>query len=64
MARIRDVVLPTHFKMAMLLTFCWTNTLPNLSPWGASRALLGNNPLDIAVPPRNRQLPNRSASWT
>jgi 3-dehydro-L-gulonate 2-dehydrogenase len=32
------------------LAFCWTNTLPNLPPWGASRPLLGNNPLVIAVP--------------
>jgi 3-dehydro-L-gulonate 2-dehydrogenase len=29
---------------------CWTNTLPNLPPWGAGVPLLGNNPLVIAVP--------------
>ena len=29
---------------------CWTNTLPNLPPWGASRPLLGNNPFVIAIP--------------
>ena len=29
---------------------CWTNTLPNLPPWGASDPRLGNNPLVIAVP--------------
>lgn len=29
---------------------CWTNTLPNLPPWGSARALVGNNPLVIAVP--------------
>lgn len=29
---------------------CWTNTLPNLPPWGSTRALVGNNPLVIAVP--------------
>ena len=28
----------------------WTNTLPNLPPWGATSAALGNNPLVIAVP--------------
>ena len=28
----------------------WTNTMPNLPPWGASSAALGNNPLVIAVP--------------
>jgi len=32
------------------LGFCWTNTLPNLPPWGEARPLLGNNPLVIAVP--------------
>lgn len=32
------------------LAFCWTNTLPNLPPWGSSRASVGNNPLVIAVP--------------
>lgn len=29
---------------------CWTNTLANLPPWGASVPTLGNNPLIIAVP--------------
>ena len=29
---------------------CWSNTLPNLPPWGASTPALGNNPLVIAVP--------------
>ena len=29
---------------------CWTNTLPNLPPWGATTARIGNNPLVIAVP--------------
>jgi 3-dehydro-L-gulonate 2-dehydrogenase len=29
---------------------CWSNTLPNLPPWGASSPALGNNPLVIAVP--------------
>lgn len=32
------------------LAICWTNTLPNLPPWGASEPRLGNNPLVIAVP--------------
>lgn len=32
------------------LAFGWTNTLPNLPPWGSTRALLGNNPFVIAVP--------------
>lgn len=29
---------------------CWTNTIPNLPAWGSREALLGNNPLVIAVP--------------
>ena len=32
------------------IAICWTNTLPNLPPWGSSDPLLGNNPLVIAVP--------------
>ncbi len=32
---------------------CWTNTLANLPPWGASSPALGNNPLVIAVPRPN-----------
>src|SRR6266851_7728717 len=29
---------------------CWTNTMPNLPPWGSSQPIFGNNPLVIAVP--------------
>lgn len=29
---------------------CWSNTLPNLPPWGACTPALGNNPLVVAVP--------------
>ena len=32
---------------------CWTNTLPNLPPWGATTPAVGNNPLVIAVPRRD-----------
>src|SRR6185312_9301636 len=32
---------------------CWTNTLANLPPWGASTPALGNNPLVIAAPRSN-----------
>jgi 3-dehydro-L-gulonate 2-dehydrogenase len=32
---------------------CWTNTLPNLPPWGATSPALGNNPLVIAIPRRD-----------
>ncbi len=35
---------------AGLIGICWTNTLPNLPPWGAREPRLGNNPLVIAVP--------------
>jgi 3-dehydro-L-gulonate 2-dehydrogenase len=29
---------------------CWTNTMPNLPPWGGVARVIGNNPLVIAVP--------------
>lgn len=29
---------------------CWSNTMPNLPPWGAKECKLGNNPLIIAIP--------------
>ncbi|NYF80506.1 3-dehydro-L-gulonate 2-dehydrogenase [Granulicella arctica] len=32
---------------------CWTNTMPNLPPWGATTAALGNNPIVLAVPRLN-----------
>lgn len=35
---------------AGLIGICWTNTLPNLPPWGDTAPRLGNNPLVIAVP--------------
>jgi 3-dehydro-L-gulonate 2-dehydrogenase len=35
---------------AGLIGICWTNTLANLPPWGASVPLVGNNPLVVAVP--------------
>jgi 3-dehydro-L-gulonate 2-dehydrogenase len=35
---------------AGVIGICWTNTLPNLPPWGASQPRVGNNPLVIAVP--------------
>lgn len=38
---------------AGMIGICWTNTLPNLPPWGASESRLGNNPLVIAVPRAN-----------
>jgi 3-dehydro-L-gulonate 2-dehydrogenase len=38
---------------AGVIGICWTNTLPNLPPWGASDSRIGNNPLIIAVPRTN-----------
>lgn len=35
---------------AGVIGICWTNTMPNLPPWGATDPRLGNNPLVIAVP--------------
>jgi 3-dehydro-L-gulonate 2-dehydrogenase len=29
---------------------CWTNTMPNLPPWGGVERIIGNNPLVISVP--------------
>lgn len=29
---------------------CWTNTTPNMPPWGAKEPKLGNNPMVLAVP--------------
>ena len=29
---------------------CWTNTIPNLPPWGGVEPKLGNNPLVLAIP--------------
>jgi len=29
---------------------CWSNTKPNMPAWGASKNILGNNPLIISVP--------------
>lgn len=33
-----------------MMAICFTNTTPNLPPWGAKEAVLGNNPLIIGVP--------------
>jgi 3-dehydro-L-gulonate 2-dehydrogenase len=38
---------------AGVIGICWTNTLSNLPPWGASDPRVGNNPLIIAVPRAN-----------
>ncbi len=35
---------------AGLIGICWTNTMPNLPPWGGTEPHIGNNPLVIAVP--------------
>ena len=35
---------------AGLIAICWTNTMPNLPPWGGVEPCVGNNPLVIAVP--------------
>ncbi len=35
---------------AGVIGICWTNTLPNVPPWGAVEPAIGNNPLVIAVP--------------
>ncbi|AHG88250.1 Malate/L-lactate dehydrogenase [Gemmatirosa kalamazoonensis] len=35
---------------AGVVGLCWTNTLPNMPPWGSAVPRLGNNPLVVAVP--------------
>lgn len=35
---------------AGMIGICWTNTLPNVPPWGGMTPTLGNNPLVLAVP--------------
>jgi 3-dehydro-L-gulonate 2-dehydrogenase len=35
---------------AGVIGICWTNTMPNLPPWGSTERVIGNNPLVIAVP--------------
>ena len=35
---------------AGLIGICWTNTMPNLPPWGGIEPVIGNNPLVVAVP--------------
>jgi 3-dehydro-L-gulonate 2-dehydrogenase len=35
---------------AGVIGICWTNTLPNLPPWGVDEPRIGNNPLVIALP--------------
>jgi 3-dehydro-L-gulonate 2-dehydrogenase len=37
---------------AGMIGICWTNTLANLPPWGATEPRIGNNPLVVAVPRR------------
>ncbi len=33
-----------------MIGMCWTNTMPNVPPWGGVEPAIGNNPLVIAVP--------------
>ena len=35
---------------AGVIGICWTNTLPNLPPWGADEPRIGNNPIVMALP--------------
>jgi 3-dehydro-L-gulonate 2-dehydrogenase len=35
---------------ARVIGLCWTNTMPNVPPWGGVEPTIGNNPLVIAVP--------------
>jgi 3-dehydro-L-gulonate 2-dehydrogenase len=35
---------------------CWTNTMPNMPPWGAAESKVGNNPVVFAVPRKEGHL--------
>lgn len=35
---------------AGVIGICWTNTQPNMPPWGAAEPRIGNNPLVLAFP--------------
>jgi 3-dehydro-L-gulonate 2-dehydrogenase len=35
---------------AGVIGMCWTNTMPNVPPWGGVEPAIGNNPLVVAVP--------------
>lgn len=35
---------------AGMIGICWTNTMPNLPPWGGVDPIIGNNPMVFAVP--------------
>ena len=35
---------------AGVMGICWTNTMPNVPPWGGVEPAIGNNPLVVAVP--------------
>jgi 3-dehydro-L-gulonate 2-dehydrogenase len=35
---------------------CFTNTLPNLAPWGAKENKIGNNPLVMAIPRQEKHI--------
>ena len=41
---------------AGMIGMCFTNTQPNMPPWGAKTATLGNNPLIIALPHPERPI--------
>ena len=35
---------------AGVIGICWTNTMPNVPPWGSAELRIGNNPLIVAIP--------------
>ncbi|MEN8906782.1 MAG: 3-dehydro-L-gulonate 2-dehydrogenase [Clostridiales bacterium] len=35
---------------------CWTNTIPNMPPWGSIESKLGNNPIIFAIPNTNKHI--------
>ena len=41
---------------AGLIGMCWTNTMPNVPPWGSAEPRIGNNPLIVAIPRKQGHL--------
>jgi 3-dehydro-L-gulonate 2-dehydrogenase len=42
-----------HAAEKACIGICFTNTIPNMPPWGGKEARIGNNPIVIAIPGEN-----------
>lgn len=39
-----------HAAQSNMISIMWTNTVPNMPPWGGKDAKIGNNPIVFAIP--------------